>query len=300
MIEHIAHLAADLLGEQVLMVGDDPAQRLGERGDRPSQLDHLALEQVDRLDGGFARRGERRLLNGVDVGFHRLGHGAVGVDDVVGDRMHHRVGAECELGGFGFQFLADSGQSGVVAVADGHHEVRPDEDHDLACLDDLAGQFHRLVRQVVHRLENQEQGVVVPLDLGPLMGVHRILHGQRMQSVRLGDRLHLVGIGLVQADPDERLLAGGLEVVHCVQGGAVGELSGQPKALGVHRAVHHGPRHRKIDRLGVCRRVGGRPLLDHVQRRGLSGRVVRHGSTSSFRAGGCRANATRWGLRGEG
>ena len=136
----------------------------------------------------------------------------VAVHDVVGDRVHHRVGPQRQLLVLVFHLLAHAREAGVIAVPDGDHEVGPDEHHDLAGLDDLAGQRHGLVFDVVDRLEHQEQGVVVAFQLRPLVGVHGVLDGQRVQAENLGHRLHLVLVGFVQADPDERLLAAGFRV----------------------------------------------------------------------------------------
>ena len=147
--------------------------------------------------------------------------------------------------------LAHPGQSAVLAVADRDHEVGADEDHDLAGLDDLPGLGHRLVLDVVHRLEDQEQRLVVALQLRPLVGVHRVLDGQFVQSEHVGDGLHLVLVGFVQADPHEGVLALGFELVHLVQRRGVGVLAGQPLAVDVDAAVDHRPRDGDVDGLGV-------------------------------------------------
>ncbi|COZ17864.1 Uncharacterised protein [Mycobacterium tuberculosis] len=62
-------------------------------------------------------------------------------------------------------------------MADGDHEILADEDHDLAGFDDLAGQYHRFVRDVVDGLEDEEQRLVVALQLGSLVRVHGVLNG---------------------------------------------------------------------------------------------------------------------------
>ena len=174
--------------------------------DRAAQLDDLPLEQVDALDVGVRHRREDVLFHRVDVGFDQIGDVEVAVHDVVGDRVHDRVGTEFQERRRGVQPLAHPGQPAVLAVADRDDEVGADEDHDLAGLDDLAGQGHGFVFDVVDGLEDQEQRLVVALQLRPLMGVHRVLDGQLVQAEHVGDGLHLVLVGFVQADPDERLL----------------------------------------------------------------------------------------------
>ena len=187
------------------MVGADPLQRQGQRGDRPAQLDDFALHQVDVLDVGFGLRREDVLLHRVDVGLDEIG------DVEVASRPRGRRSRACTAYGPSLQlagalsiFLRTPGQAAVVAVAHGDHEVASDEDHDLAGLDDLAGQGHRFVLDVVHGLEHQEQRVVVALEFGPLVGVHRVFDREFVQPEHVGDGLHLVFVGFVKAYPHER------------------------------------------------------------------------------------------------
>ncbi|CKO73730.1 Uncharacterised protein [Mycobacterium tuberculosis] len=74
--------------------------------------------------------------------------------------------------------------------------------------------------------------------------------------------LHLVFIGLVQPDPDERLLPGQFDLAHLAQRGGVGVLAGQSLAADVDTAVDQG-----LGRWlgnGVCvRRLGSRDRSQH-------------------------------------
>ncbi len=139
-------------------------------------------------------------------------------------------GPSLTLRGGGVEPLANPGQPAVFAVAHRDHEVESDEDHDLAGLDDLAGQRDRLVLDVVDGLEHQKQRLVVALEFRPLMRVHGVLDGQLVQAEHVGHRLHLVLVGFMQADPDERVLAFAFQLVHLVQRGGVGVLAGQALA----------------------------------------------------------------------
>ena len=206
---------------------------MDERVDAPAQLDDFALEQIDRLDLGPVAGRERHFLDGVDVGRHQVGDVEVVVHHGIGDGVHHREWAQPHLLGVGIHPLAHVGQPTVLAVPDCHHEIAVDEDHDLAGLDDLAGQHQRLVRNVVDRLENQEQRLVVTLQLRPLVGLYGVLDGQRVQAENVADFLHLVLGGLVQADPGEGFLAGQLQLTHLGPGLCVGESPGQS-----HRRPH--------------------------------------------------------------
>ena len=60
-----------------------------------------------------------------------------------------------------------------------------------------------LMVDVADGLEHQEQRTGVAVELGPLVGVHRVLDGQFVQTEELRNVGHLVGVRLVQADPDE-------------------------------------------------------------------------------------------------
>ena len=222
--------------------------------DRPAQLDDFPLEQVDALDVGVLMRREDVLFHRVDVGLDQIGDVEVAVDDMVGDGVHDRVRPELEDGRRGVEALAHPGQPAVLAVPDGHHEVRADEDHDLAGLDDFAGLGDGFVFDVVHRLEHQEQRLVVALQLGPLMRVHRVLDGQFVQAEHVGHGLHLMVVGFVQADPDERFLALPFQLVHLVQRGGMGVLSGRPLAVDIDAAVDHGARDGDVNGLCVRRR----------------------------------------------
>jgi hypothetical protein len=91
----------------------------------------------------------------------------------------------------------------VLAVPHGDHVVRPDEDHDLAGVDDLAGRGQPVVLHVPGGGQHHEQDVVVALELGPLVGVDGVLDGQRVQPVVLGDGAQLVLGRRVEPEPDE-------------------------------------------------------------------------------------------------
>ena len=205
-------------------------------------------------------RREDVLFHRVDVGLDQVGDVEVAVDDVVGDRVHDRVRAQLQGRRGRVECLAHPGQLAVLAVTDRDHEIGSDEDHDLAGLDDLAGVDHRHVFDVVHGLEHQEQRLVVALQLRPLMGVHRVLDGQLVQAEHVGDGLHLVFVGFVQADPHEGFLALCLEFAHLVEGGGVGVLAGQPPCR----------RHRRRSRPSPARR--GRGWTGVRMRRTWSGR----------------------------
>ena len=121
----------------------------------------------------------------------------------------------------------------ACAAADGDHEVAPDEHGDLAGLDDLDVRGRRLRVHVPHGLEHREQRVLVPVQLGPLvLGVHRVLDGQRVQPEPLGQVGQLGLVRVAQAEPDETL-AGQPDLVDDVRLAPAGPAD----AVDVHAAV---------------------------------------------------------------
>ncbi len=157
-----------------------------QRSGRAAQLEHLALEHVDhgRVDA-LARRGEHGGLRLVDVLLQRAAHVHVAVDDRVEHGVQHDRRTEVEQVRVALETPPHGLQPAVLAVPHGDDEVRAEEDHHLAGLDDLRGAAgQRLV--VVHGLHHGEQGVLVVLELRSLVCVHRVLDGQRVQPEPLG------------------------------------------------------------------------------------------------------------------
>lgn len=94
-------------------------------------------------------------------------------------------------------------QGALAAVPDGDEEVPAGEAHHLTGLDDLAAGVEPVVVEVVDGLEDREERVVIALQLGPLVGLDGVLHGQWVQPELAGDTGELVLGRLVQADPHE-------------------------------------------------------------------------------------------------
>ena len=154
-------------------------------------------------------RAEHRRLELVDVLLHRAGHLDEGVDDEVRDGVEDRGRAQAQQVALLLQPGPQLGQPAVPAVPHGDHVVRAEEDHDLAGVDHLAGRGQLLVLHVGRRLEHHEQRVVVALELGALVGVDRVLDGERVQPVAAGDGAQLRLRRLVEAQPDEAAGLGG-------------------------------------------------------------------------------------------
>ncbi len=212
------------------MVGDVPEVLLDVRVDQPHrplaqqlhgaqqrrhgplELQDLALELVDPAGVRAARRalaarGEHLGLDLVDVVLHRVGDRDVPVDDVVGDGVQHGGGALGEQLRVVLETVPEGPQGALPAVPDGDEELPTGEAHHLAGLDDLAVGVELVVLHVVDGLEDREEGVVVALQLGPLVGLDGVLHGQRVQPELTGDAGEF-GLGrLVEADPHEAAVA---------------------------------------------------------------------------------------------
>ncbi len=107
------------------------------------------------------------------------------------------IGPSRSRSGVGLEGGADAGERVERAVADRDDEVVADEDHDLAGLD-----VRRRV-DVAQRLEDDEEGVVVALDLGPLPAGEDVLDGERVELELLVDHVELGLVRVVEADPEE-------------------------------------------------------------------------------------------------
>ena len=135
-------------------------------------------------------------------------------------------------------------QRAALAVADGDHEARAEEDHHLADLDEL------LAVDVARGLEHDEERVAaVDLELGSLVGVDGVLDRQRMQLEVPADRLDHPGARVVQPDPYEAVPAG----VGLAQRGLELDVAAEPLAGLVEAAVDH----RRADLL-LAQRLGRR------------------------------------------
>ena len=88
-----------------------------------------------------------------------------------------------------FEGFADLHQLRGLAVPDGDHEAFIDEEQDLAQLDDL----DRI--DVAGGLEHDEEGVVVDVELGPLVGVDGVLDRQLVEIELLGTASNSSSVG---------------------------------------------------------------------------------------------------------
>ena len=178
----------------------------------------------------------------VDVVLHGVGDGEIVVDDLVGDGVQDDGGPLGQLLGHRLQGLAERAERAVPAVPDGDHEVGAGEDHQLAGVHDVADGGELLVLDVAAGLEDGEQGAragarrVVPLQLGPLMGLDGVLDGERMQPEELGESGELGLVRLVQPDPDETAAL----LAHLPERLLRRGLSGLAHTVLVDHAVDHG------------------------------------------------------------
>jgi len=94
VVQHVAHIPSDLGVDQVVVLGRKPLQGSRQRADGTAQLDDLRLEQVDAFDVGVRAGREDLLFHRVDIDLDVVGDLQVVVDDMIGDRVHDRVGAQ--------------------------------------------------------------------------------------------------------------------------------------------------------------------------------------------------------------
>ena len=150
-------------------------------------------------------------LDLLDVLVQAVDHRLVVVHDLVEDGVQHRPGTEPERSGPTSIRLRTSPRALAGLWRTATTNWGPMKSMISPELDGV-GLLH-----VAGGLEDHEQGVVVDLELGPLVGVDGVLDGQLVEVELAADRVELGLVGLVQADPDEGVL-GVPSLVRLVQG----------------------------------------------------------------------------------
>src|SRR5215204_496277 len=170
------------------------SKHTAERFRRPLELDHLARELVDSARHvGITPKDLGLYL--FDIVLEAVDYGPVVINDTVHDGVQDRLGSTAQVLGVGLQLLAYPAQVRRLAVAHAHYEVFSHKEVDFAELDPL------LLVQVAGRLEHDKERIPVALQLGPLVGVRRILDRQTVQAELSGDGRELLYRRLVEADP---------------------------------------------------------------------------------------------------
>ena len=172
-------------------------QGLRERVRGPSELQHLALEPVDRGDVGVLGPGEHLLLDAFHVIRQRPLDEHVVVDHAVHDRVQHRGWAQGQLVAVELEAVAHVAQRVALTATDRDDEAVPDEDHDLTGLD-VGG-----LLEIAQGLQHREDAAFVRLDLGPLVALDRVLDRERVQRQLVVDRVELRVGRVLEPDPDE-------------------------------------------------------------------------------------------------
>ncbi len=196
MVVDVAEVLMERSRDRFEAAAGDLVDGLGKRSDGSVEVEDLALELVDPLDR-IGRVGREDLsLDLLDVGVDALGGTFVAVDDVVDDRVEHHPGAVLQEVGPLLDASPDLAQL-PLAVAHRDDEGRVDEEQQLAELDHLVGV------NVVGRLDHDEHGVAVALDLRALVSFDCVLDRQLVQSELARYRLELRWSGLDHPKPDE-------------------------------------------------------------------------------------------------
>ena len=121
-------------------------------------------------------------------------------------------------------------------MPDRDHELLADEDHHLAGLDHLRRLGQLAVRHVAGGPQHQEVHRAELLQLGPLLGLDRVLDGQLVQAVGAARSPAISSCGgLVQAEPDEGVVARAGLAQRLVRS----EVAGLALAVDVDAAVDH-------------------------------------------------------------
>jgi hypothetical protein len=146
-----------------------------ERFCRPLELDHLARELVDPARHAGITSEDLGLYL-LDIVLEAVDYGSVVVNDTVHYGVQDRLGSTAQVLWVGLQLLAYPAQIRRLSMAHAHYEVFSHKEVDFAELDPL------LLVQVAGRLEHDEERIPVALQLGPLVGVSRILDCQPVQA----------------------------------------------------------------------------------------------------------------------
>lgn len=197
----IAQVAAKLERAFVLVVealsqhGEHPDQRLR----RALEGDDLTRQFVDATrDVGILV--EELVLDLVDIVLDAADHGSVFVDNLVEHGVHDGERAKRQQLRIGLEAFANATEVGGFCVPDGDREVGSDEHVHLAEFDLLRGV------EIARRLQHDELGRPVALELGPLVARQGVFNGEVVQVELSRNRLHLLGSGPVHADPGHSVL----------------------------------------------------------------------------------------------
>src|ERR687897_2512715 len=141
----------------------------------PLELDHLARELVDPARHAGITSEDLGLYL-LDIVLEAVDYGSVVVNDTVHYGVQDRLGSTAQVLWIGLQLLAYPAQVRRLSMTHAHYEVFSHKEVDFAELDPL------LLVQVAGRLEHDEERIPVALQLGPLVGVSRILDRQPVQA----------------------------------------------------------------------------------------------------------------------
>ena len=139
---------------------------------------------------------EDLLLDDLELGLEGIDDREVAVDHRVHQGVEDERRAVLEQMRLALGPGAHPEEALLGAVAAGEDEIRADEDGDLA-------QHEVVGRADLHHVQHGEQGVVVLLDLRPLVAVAGVLDRELVQAELLLHLRQLLGRGVLERDPDE-------------------------------------------------------------------------------------------------
>src|SRR4029453_1062550 len=205
MVLNVAQIRPRLLAD--LRLVDQARKDVVQRARRALELDHFSYQLIDATGNGGAAT-EYLVLDLVDVVLEAGDDRLIAVDDVVDDRVSDRHRPPPQHVRARLAPPTYPPQLRRIAMADGDHELRANEDRDLAKHDRL-----RLVH-VAGMSQDDEQRVSVTLQLRPMMRFDSVLDGELVQVELARDRRELLLARLEKTQPGNRVaaLAGGVEL----------------------------------------------------------------------------------------
>ena len=185
VVDDLVQVVGDVAQEQAqLPLGDGAAlgarwsscRGSGERRGRPPELQHLALEPVDRGRESMCSPEKTRVSissrSRADLDVDRAGSVSTTLSTMA---CSTDIGPSRSRSGSASRRLAQPDERAGLPAPHRDDEAVADEDHELAGLD-VGG-----LLEVAQRLEDDEHRGVVELDLGALATLDGVLDGQRVE-----------------------------------------------------------------------------------------------------------------------
>jgi hypothetical protein len=212
VIVAITQVEPRLRADERRLVAQQGVEQVAQRPDRPAHRQQVALQVVDARDLADLGLLDDHALELLDLLAAALEQGKVGVNRGVDQRVCKVVGASLANGaGGGTEPPPDRLEDvGVRPLLEGKHQATAEADRHQFELEPPGCDVIRMVPVTSGKAKDDKQGVVVSLELRPLVDIENVLERQRVQAERRADRpdgLHISQS--LDVDPCDRVFACG-------------------------------------------------------------------------------------------